>query len=396
MKTAKFFYYGTAIVFVIFSITTTGCKKDKKNQTTVVSTPQLIVVSTAAVTNIGGNTATCGGNITNDGGSTITSRGVCWSTNPDPTINDSTTSNGTGAGIFVSQLTNLLPNTLYYVRAYATNNAGTGYGSTMTFTTVSNTSLPVVYTSSIYNISNTSAVSGGNVSSDGGFSVLSRGVCWNTSPSPTINNNITSNGSGTGQYTSNVTGLLPNTLYYLRAYATNSNGTSYGDEVQFTTTNTSGNQFGTFQNFSNIILGSQYASTGSFWASVSNTVYSLSAAATNCSLIDIAYFYGATNQATLGAPSNTNVQTVFSSVASWSTKNNTLFLKNPVGFTFTSINETTDIANLTFGTETQANMLVVGDVVAFRTANNKIGFAFVTSIDASSSGNITFSVKVQQ
>jgi uncharacterized protein (TIGR02145 family) len=95
----------------------------------------LPTISTASVASISTFAASCGGNITNDGGSAVTARGVCWSTSPDPTIALSTkTSDGTGSGSFSSSLTGLAPNTLYYVRAYATNSAGTAYGNQVSFT----------------------------------------------------------------------------------------------------------------------------------------------------------------------------------------------------------------------------------------------------------------------
>ncbi len=97
------------------------------------------------------------------------------------------------------------------------------------------TSSPSVTTTAITSISTTSAVSGGNVTSDGGVSVTGRGICWNTLSNPTISNIHTTDGTGTGSFTSTATDLSPNTLYHVRAYATNSVGTSYGSDVQFTT-----------------------------------------------------------------------------------------------------------------------------------------------------------------
>jgi len=93
------------------------------------------VLTTTAVSNITQTTASCGGNITSDGGATVTVRGVCWSTNQNPTIADIKTTDGKGTGSFTSNITGLTAGTIYYVRAYATNSAGTGYGSAMSFTT---------------------------------------------------------------------------------------------------------------------------------------------------------------------------------------------------------------------------------------------------------------------
>ena len=95
--------------------------------------------------------------------------------------------------------------------------------------------LPTVTTDSATDITNISATSGGNVVSDGGADVTARGVCWSISPSPTIVDNHTSDGTGTGTFISYITGLTENTLYYVRAYAVNSAGTAYGNEISFTT-----------------------------------------------------------------------------------------------------------------------------------------------------------------
>ncbi len=394
------------------------------------------VLTTNSVTSITSSNASCGGNINSDGGSTISARGVCWSTAQNPTIADRKTSDGTGIGSYTSSLSGLDAETTYYARAYATNSAGTSYGGEQTFTTqkinltdgliasypfngnandesgngnngvVSNAVLSAdrfgvqnsaylfngssseiiipnvaqsgngsrtiifwintlsdsqcilstgnpgasetfnleigydgtngrigvmgyfddfypssgkqvndgkwhmiactydgsilktyadgvldnwitigystshqnniigrsnhigaeryfngliddisIYTralreqeiANIFNstacittipissISFISATSGGNILSDGGNSIITRGVCWSTGQNPTINGNKTSDGAGTGIFASSITGLTPGTLYYLRAYATNSSGTFYGNEVSFTT-----------------------------------------------------------------------------------------------------------------------------------------------------------------
>ncbi|MEI6750481.1 MAG: DUF1566 domain-containing protein, partial [Bacteroidota bacterium] len=92
-----------------------------------------------------------------------------------------------------------------------------------------------VETNPVTNITETTATGGGNVKSDGGFPITARGVCWSNSSSPTIANSHTIDGSGTGIFASNLTGLTANTPYYVRAYATNSKGTMYGNQVSFTT-----------------------------------------------------------------------------------------------------------------------------------------------------------------
>ena len=97
--------------------------------------------------------------------------------------------------------------------------------------------LPVVSTNAVNNITQNSAVCGGNVTSEGASSVIERGVCWSTSQYPSTANEHTVDGSGAGSFSSNITGLNANTLYYVSAYATNDDGTSYGAQISFTTSN---------------------------------------------------------------------------------------------------------------------------------------------------------------
>ena len=131
-------------------------------------------------------------------------------------------------------MTGLLPGTLYYIRAYATNIVGTSYGNELSFTT--NPAITATLTTTVVSsITPVAAVSGGNITDDGDATITARGICWATTSSPTIGDNLTSNGTGKGSYTSNITGLQPSTVYYVRAYATNSAGTAYGNDLTFTT-----------------------------------------------------------------------------------------------------------------------------------------------------------------
>ncbi len=311
------------------------------------------VVMTYSANNISSTTATSGGIVISNGGYAVTARGVCWNTTGDPDLADDHTTNGTGLGEFTSNLTNLIPNTSYYVRAYATNSLGTGYGMEITFTTftpqifvstsslpdfgdvevgtystvqyytvsgeylidditidapadfeislttesdeivnkkgnnrdfasqiilsptagsiptttiyvrfnpstqstysgdishgstsavtenvaVSGTgiTLPIVTTATLSNITSTTAIGGGEVTGDGGSSVIARGVCWNTTGDPDLTDDHTTDGSEIGTFTSDLTDLTPDTFYYVRAYATNDVGTIYGNELTFTT-----------------------------------------------------------------------------------------------------------------------------------------------------------------
>jgi len=195
----------------------------------------LPVITTAGITSITPSTAQCGGEVISAGGAAVTERGVCYGTNTLPVISGPKTSDGSGTGIFVSSIAGLTANTLYYVRSYATNSAGTAYGNEVTFTTLTNPVLPTLTTTAATNITQTTATSGGNITSDGGAPVTERGVCWTTVQNPTINNAHTSDGAGTGIFVSPISGLNAGYQYYARAYATNSAGTAYGNEVMFTT-----------------------------------------------------------------------------------------------------------------------------------------------------------------
>ena len=462
----RYLYYGDASVDRDNNVKSIGfsvrCVRDNGG------TVSLPTVTTNAVSSITATTATCGGDVTSDGGAAVTARGVCWSDLPNPTVSNSYTTDGIGMGIFSSSLMGLSSNTTYYVRAYATNSAGTAYGSEVSFTTETGSStgqscpgtptvtdydgntyntvqignqcwmkenlrttrysdgtgialgsststttpyryypnndssnvstygylynwpavmhgassssanpsgvqgicptgwhvpsdaewtqltdhvsgqnqyvcggnsaniamalasttgwgyssnacevgynpgannatgfsafpagvysgyyvsfgvdacfwssteydsdyawirylecydagvygfidykyggfsvrcvrdssgggtvsLPTVTTNAVSSITATTATCGGDVTSDGGDTVTARGVCWSDLPYPTVSNSHTTDGIGTGIFTSSLTGLVANTTYYVRAYATNSAGTAYGSEVSFTT-----------------------------------------------------------------------------------------------------------------------------------------------------------------
>lgn len=190
------------------------------------------VLSTTEITDITNTTATSGGIITDDKGFAVTSRGVCWSTNENPSIRDNKTENGAGGGSFISSINDLKPGTRYYVRSYATNSKGTGYGMAMSFTTNYD---PILTTKEITEITHTTATSGGNITDDGGVYITARGVAWSKSEKPSISDSKTDDGEGMGSFTSKIVDLDPNSTYYVRAYATNSVGTVYGNQFVFKT-----------------------------------------------------------------------------------------------------------------------------------------------------------------
>jgi len=207
--------------------------------------PTITTISLSAITT---TTATGGGNVISDGGASLTARGVCWSTAQNPTTINSKTNDGNSVGIFSSSITGLTPGVTYYVRAYAINSIGTVYGDQVTAKTIA--LLPSLTTTAISSITATTALSGGNISNDGGAVVTASGVCWGTTQNPTISNSKTTDGSGIGSFSSLITGLTLGSTYYVRAYATNSAGTAYGGEVSFktvvlTVTDVDGNVYST-------------------------------------------------------------------------------------------------------------------------------------------------------
>ena len=195
--------------------------------------PSTPTVKTDPVSEVTADGATIGGEVMTDGRLSVTARGICYGTEQQPSINGSYTTDGSGLGAFTSILKNLEHNTIYYARAYATNRMGTAYGEQVKFTTQQG--VPVVVTDSIIRITAHGARCKGHVESDGGYPVTKRGACWSTYPDPTIDDKCADNGSGKGEFSSDLTNLELNTKYYVRTYAINSNATVYGELLSFTT-----------------------------------------------------------------------------------------------------------------------------------------------------------------
>lgn len=221
----KRFLKFTVIVFLSIGLAAImqSCKK-----------PTAPVVTTGSVSGVTQTSATCGGNVTDDGGAEVTVRGVCWGTSQNPTTGSSKTNDGPGTGPFTSSITGLTPGNEYFVRAYATNSEGTSYGGQESFS--SNPVMPATLTTSgVTSVTSTVAVSGGTIISDGGAPISAKGVCWAITADPTTSDNKTNDGIGTTSFISTITGLSEETTYHVRAYAINSAGTAYGDDKSFTT-----------------------------------------------------------------------------------------------------------------------------------------------------------------
>jgi len=198
--------------------------------------PDAPEVITASVFNVTKNSATCGGIVTNDHGYPVTARGVCWSTSPIPTLNNSFTQDGSGLGDFTSQITGLSPNTLYWVRAYATNISGTSYGDVDTFRTLPNLLLTVTTEAANPVTSTTATLHGTAIST--GAPIVSRGFCWGQDNNPSLGNPnsqfILGEGSG-DSFSATISGLSPNTTYQVSAFADNGQGVEPGNIISFTT-----------------------------------------------------------------------------------------------------------------------------------------------------------------
>jgi len=188
-------------------------------------------VTTNAATNITCTGATLNAGVNPNG--LATNYHFEWGTTVSYGNSTSTLSAGAGSAVVnvSALLTGLTSGTTYHYRIVAVNSDGTSNGSDMTFVPCA----AVVVTTAATSITLNSASSGGNVTSDGGAAVTARGVCWGTTANPTVSGSHTTDGSGTGTFVSSITGLSSNTTYHVRAYATNSTGTSYGNDLTFTT-----------------------------------------------------------------------------------------------------------------------------------------------------------------
>lgn len=186
-------------------------------------------VTTGEVSNIMTTTATVSGTVSSNGGHSLTERGICYATHQSPTVDDMHSTAGAELGTFSCYLTGLQKNVTYYVRAYAINSIAISYGEQKSFTTTDGRASVVTTTPTK---TGTTVVTGGSILDDGGYSVTVRGVCYGLTPYPDVSSAHyhTTDGAGSGTYSS--TFVMNGTgVYYVRAYATNANGTSYGEQL---------------------------------------------------------------------------------------------------------------------------------------------------------------------
>jgi uncharacterized protein (TIGR02145 family) len=216
----RFHAAGLGCLLLLFI--TYSCKKE-----------EVPTVKTYETRNVMATVATSGGRVTDAGSDAVNARGVCWSTTSNPTISDSKTSDGTGVGDFDSQITGLSPATTYYVRAYATNGSGTGYGEVLSFKTAG--TVPKATSLQPLMICGDEATLSANVNP----CLVTSTVSFEYGQTAGYGNSI--------DYTKNlyyadqkiairISGLTPGTTYHFRVKAVNSLGTSYGEDMIFQTT----------------------------------------------------------------------------------------------------------------------------------------------------------------
>lgn len=211
------------VMMAITALGLTTCKKEK------IDVPTVKVFEGAITINY--TKASVSAEVTDQGGAEVKSRGFAYGESGGAM---DTIFCGSGNGVFSAELNNLEPNTAYVYEAFAKNAGGFGTSGKVTFTTKDNEK-PTVKTSELENIGTTTATCGGNVTNDGGTEVNERGVCWSTSHNPEDSDSHKTAGLGLGAFVCDLNNLIPNTKYYVRAYAKNSKGVSYGEEKDFMT-----------------------------------------------------------------------------------------------------------------------------------------------------------------
>lgn len=202
--------------------------------TTDVALPTIVIERVSEVTS---TSAVVYATVISDGGEQASDFGVLLDTSAEINLDKARKIPATGSSSsFEVTVSDLSRKTTYYVQAYATNSAGTAYGEIIAFDTMAE--IPVVSTLAVTGITDVSAVSGGEITDDGGDKIIAQGVVWGMTPEPIVGTDAqTTDALGARKYTSYMTGLKFETIYYVRAYAVNSAGTAYGETMQFTSGN---------------------------------------------------------------------------------------------------------------------------------------------------------------
>jgi hypothetical protein len=214
-------------LFILLSIVLLGCKTEEPQ------TPPFVI--TKAASDVSTFSAKLNGEVTDEGFTAATDRGFVYSIkNANPSVSDTKIQSGYGKGEYQVMVDNLSLNTKYYFKAFATNTKGTAYGEVQNFTT-SDYKTPTVTTDAPLNITHFSADLGGSVTDAGGLTITQRGICYGLNPNPSISDNKLIIGEGIGVFKVTLQNLKDISKYYVRAYAINSKGISYGNEQSFNT-----------------------------------------------------------------------------------------------------------------------------------------------------------------
>jgi hypothetical protein len=238
MKTARLF---NPLLLLSFVLIFNSCSDDDSSDsvdprinTPTVNINENIVIETILVTDVISRSAKSGGILLDDGGSFITEKGVCWSIEPDPTIEDFKTNDGEGIEPFESTLNNLEPETKYFYRAYALNSGGVNYGNQSSFTTT-DVRTPLISTIEPWGVRINTAFTGGENIIENGLGVYRKGICWSLEKNPDTEDNVIEGGQGADPFEVEMTDLSPETTYFVRSFAANADGIAYGEEYSFTT-----------------------------------------------------------------------------------------------------------------------------------------------------------------
>lgn len=218
------------LTLILGIVITVSCKKFELLR--------LLKIETGTVENVSDVSVTVSGEILDINKEGISQYGHCISLSENPTVDLSASSelgNSNRTGSYTSTINHLSPDTKYFVRAYAISSEDVSYGKVLNFTTLSSAKNIALVTNTVTNITSSSASCGGSITITGEVTIISKGVCWSNSENPTLSDEKTNNGTGSDNFTSTLSGLTADTTYFVRAYATTTTDTLYGNQRSFKT-----------------------------------------------------------------------------------------------------------------------------------------------------------------